>query len=88
MSVEYQKKKLNPFGAITLLRMFLWWGTEIARHVLIYQNPKARIIHMFRSESIFSVSKWIFTNEKTYCLVSDKTKGGVDIYSFGQVNPN
>ena len=72
----------------TLLRVFLWWGTEVVRQVLTYREPRARIIHVLRSENLFPVSKWIFTNERMYCLISDGTQTGVDIYQLNQVGQN
>ncbi len=88
MSVGDYKRKFNPTGMMTLFRIFLWWGTEVMKQVLTYRKPKARIIHLLRSESVFPVSKWIFVNETTYCLVSEKKEAGVNIYRLHQVSQN
>ncbi len=88
MSIVVQKRKQHSVRVITLFRIFLWWGTEVVRQVLTYRKPRARIIHVLRSERLFPVSKWIFTNKQSYCLVSDRLQPKVDVIELEQINQN
>ena len=88
ISYIHRKRKINTIGMVTLLRVFLWWGTEVVRQVLTYREPRARIIHVFRSENLFPVSKWIFTKKQSYCLVSGRSQPKVDIVELEQISQN
>ncbi|MBN2029087.1 hypothetical protein JW824_02485 [bacterium] len=88
MSVGDCKRKFNPVGIVTLFRVFLWWGTEVVKQVLTHRKPEAKIVHMLRSESVFPVSKWVFTDKMTCCIVSVGTEAGVDIHRFHQASKN
>ena len=73
---------------LTLFRLLLWWGAEMARQVFIYKKPSAQIVHTSNVDFYLPVSSWVITRRETYCLVSDYGNQKVEIHPVAEMSQN
>ena len=88
MSDKHTTRKKNAYGIVAGFRLLLWWGTEVARQVLVYKKPMAQVIHVTKSHRNLPASAWAFDEEKSYCLVSDQQNTRVEIHTVSLMKKN
>lgn len=87
-SDKHTTRKKNTYGIVAGFRLLLWWGTEVARQVLVYKKPMAQVVHVAKSYRNLPPSAWAFDEEKSYCLVSDQRSRNVEIHTVSLMKKN
>jgi hypothetical protein len=66
-------------GALSYIRLLLWWGAQAARTVFTVKEPPARVVRCSRMEWVFPLAVWALREDRSFCIFSKRGEPEVSI---------